>query len=219
MPRKAATPGTDRLSSIDWLTGRDSTIVAAREMPATAGGGAGSAAAARWAAPHARTARAAVRAGVPLGLGRANNRHPKRRRMPWQCTRVAARPTGEGHGRQVTVQVPQAAEEPNESHGHAQPACAQEATTRQAQQRELQLCGWVGRDAMQRGATPARSRRLPPAACSVAPQPWLLSMAWNAPQRAHPGTLRRCPPSSWLGSRAAGCPGPSGGPQCRQALR
>lgn len=37
MPKNAATPGTDRLSSMDWFTGSDSTSVAAREMPATAG--------------------------------------------------------------------------------------------------------------------------------------------------------------------------------------
>lgn len=42
IPRKAATPGTDRLSSIDWLTGSDSTSVATREMPATAQREAGS---------------------------------------------------------------------------------------------------------------------------------------------------------------------------------
>ncbi len=38
MPRKAATPGTDRLSSMDWFTGRDSTPVATSEMAATARG-------------------------------------------------------------------------------------------------------------------------------------------------------------------------------------
>jgi len=38
MPRNAATPGTDRLSSMDWFTGRDSTPVATSEMAATAKG-------------------------------------------------------------------------------------------------------------------------------------------------------------------------------------